>query len=109
LLREGNSQKAKAYEPLLKIGLDAESMVRLVNQKIESDKNIQCRQIIISGGINNFLDGYYLMQLSKLPSVYGQASAFLSYAKKSYDQLYKYAETQVKGLRLARAFLRIIE
>lgn len=109
LLREKNYQKVEAYEQLSKIGIDAKSMVRIINRQIESDKSIQCKQLIISGGIESFLDGYYLTQLAKLPSIYGQASAFLEHARESYNQLYQYTESQVNGLRLAKTYLRIKE
>jgi isopentenyl-diphosphate delta-isomerase len=65
--------------------------------------------LIISGGIKTFLDGYYLVELSKMPAIYGQASSFLTFAKEGYSQLYKYVENQVNGLRMAKAYLRIKE
>ena len=84
-------------------------MVRIVNSYIESNLVPACNQLIISGGIKNFLDGFYLIKLSKLPAIYGQASSLLTYAKKSYDQLYQYVDNQLNGLRLADAYLRIKE
>jgi isopentenyl-diphosphate delta-isomerase len=42
-----------------------------------------------------------------IPSVYGQASAFLRYARGDYDQLRQFAELQVNGLKLAKRFLTI--
>jgi isopentenyl diphosphate isomerase/L-lactate dehydrogenase-like FMN-dependent dehydrogenase len=51
--------------------------------------------------------GYYLMKKSTVPALYGQASAILKFAKKSYEELFKYIEMQAKGLSLSEVFLRI--
>ena len=83
-------------------------MINTINHYMDAvDINIRCRSIIISGGIRNFLDGYYFMQKSKLRSVYGQASSFLKYAKEGYEQLREFISYQIKGLELATAYLRI--
>ncbi|TAD97265.1 MAG: type 2 isopentenyl-diphosphate Delta-isomerase [Bacteroidetes bacterium] len=99
--------RQESYLPLSYIGHSAEQMVHFTNQIMESSFDIACKQIIISGGIKNFLDGYYLMSKLNLPSIYGQASAFLKYAKESYELLQQYTETQIKGLALAKAFLKV--
>jgi len=73
----------------------------------ESGTEFPCKQLIVSGGVKNFLDGYYLMAKSRMPSVYGQASQLLKYASKSYQELESYLESQVKGLKLAKSYLRV--
>jgi isopentenyl-diphosphate delta-isomerase len=88
------------------VGQTAEQMVDAINL-LSVSGDFACRQLIISGGIKNFLDGYYLMKKSTVPALYGQASAILKYAKQSYEKLFKYIEMQAKGLSLAEAFLRI--
>ncbi len=96
------------FEPLSYVGHDAAQMVEMVNQITnEEGKNIRCRQLIISGGIKSFLDGYYLINKSLIPSVYGQASAFLKYAREDYQQLHNFVSHQVSGLKMAYAFLRV--
>lgn len=94
--------------PLVTVGHNADEMVKMVNELAEGlgDRRL-CQEIIISGGIQNFLDGYYLMGKCNLNAVYGQASAFLKHAMGSYEQLYKFVETQVEGLKMATAFLRV--
>lgn len=67
---------------------------------------VQCKHLIISGGLQNFLDGYYLTEASELPAVYGQASAFLRYAREDYATLQRYVTTQIRGLELAGTYLR---
>jgi isopentenyl-diphosphate Delta-isomerase len=66
-----------------------------------------CQQVIISGGVTNFLDGFYLTNKLNLPSVYGQASSFLKHARGSYDALRDYVAAQVQGLEVAKAFLKV--
>ncbi len=98
------------FEPFASIGEDAESMTNYINRIVEEEGDtILCNQIIISGGIKHFLDGYYLVNKLKLPAIYGQASSFLRYAKESYDDLFHFVDLQAKGLKLAEAFLKVRE
>ncbi len=107
LLRADQSRRM-VYEPLALVGHSAEEMVMMTNQLMEElgDK-LACRQIIISGGVRDFLDGYYLMGKSKLPAIYGQASGFLKHARGDYSLLQEYVIAQIRGLELAQAFLQI--
>ncbi len=98
----------ETFEPLTKIGHSAEEMVKLSNQLLnELGEKALCKQLIISGGLRNFLDGYYLVEKSNAPAIYGQASAFLKHARGSYEDLYRFVELQIKGYRVAEQFLRI--
>ena len=76
---------------------------------IAETEEILCRELIVSGGIKSFLDGYYMVRKSSLPAIYGMASTFLKYAQEDYDQLRNFVYSQVKGLELAYAFLTIKE
>ena len=83
-------------------------MVDMTNRILaELGDKTACKEVIISGGKKGFLDGHYLINKLATPSIYGQASAFLKYAREDYDSLYKYVETQVRGLSLAKAFLKV--
>lgn len=96
------------YSNLALIGHSAADMVESVNAiYLKHDQDILCKQIIVSGGVADFLDGYYLTQKLRLPAVYGQASGLLKYAQYSYEELQKYLDLQIKGLSLAKAFLRV--
>jgi isopentenyl-diphosphate delta-isomerase len=107
LLRSTEEQRV-LFEQLINIGHSAEEMVNWCNELVEELGDVvQCRQLIISGGVRNFLDGHYLMKKSKLPSVYGQASTFLRYAQGDYSVLEQYIGDQIKGLELANAFLHV--
>ncbi len=95
-------------QSLTRVGHSAFEMVAITNQLIEElAGDIHCKEVIISGGIDNFLDGYYLMNKIKTSAIYGQASAFLKHAMESYDQLHKFVETQVEGLSMAQTYLRV--
>jgi isopentenyl-diphosphate delta-isomerase len=63
--------------------------------------------IIISGGIKNFLDGYYAVETCPNRAVYGQASAFLNHARGDYQELQEFIEIQIKGFALAQQYLTI--
>lgn len=96
------------FTQLAHVGHSAEEMVDMVNELQEELGNrIQCHQIIISGGIKNFLDGYFLMKKLNLPSIYGQASGFLKHAQADYETCRAYVATQIEGLELASAYLKV--
>ncbi len=107
LLRSDAVQQ-ELYQKIAQIGHTAEQMIEMVNQiQFESAGQIQCQQFIISGGIKNFLDGYYGMNKIKGNAVYGQASTLLKYAAESYEALHSFIESQREGLRLAQGYLRV--
>ncbi len=107
LLRDESATQS-LYEPLSHVGVDAPTMLMHLNQ-ITSRQETLCKEVIISGGIKNFLDGYYLIQQSSLPAIYGMASGFLQNARGDYQQLREFVHAQVKGLEMAYAYLTIRE
>jgi isopentenyl-diphosphate Delta-isomerase len=107
-LLRSEEAKANTYGQLAQVGHTAAEMVQFTNQiATELGDQMRCRQIIISGGIGGFLDGFYLMKKLQVPSVYGQASGFLKHARGSYEELREYVTAQVRGLELAEAFLKV--
>lgn len=96
------------FSRLALVGHSAGEMVELTNRLIgELGNAMRCRQVIISGGVGDFLDGYYLINKVELPAIYGQASAFLKHARGDYQELVHYVDAQVQGLELAQAYLRV--
>ena len=96
------------YRALEHIGHTAAEMVELVNAVAEElGDDLACRDVVISGGVRDFLDGHYLRGRCTLNSVYGQASAFLRHATGDYEELRAFVATQVRGLELARAYLHV--
>jgi isopentenyl-diphosphate delta-isomerase len=107
LLRDDRANQ-DLFEPLSRVGEDANSMLEYINQ-IVSEEDPQCKELIISGGVKTFLDGYYLIKKSTLSSVYGMASTFLKYAREDYSELRDFVQSQVNGLEMAEAYLSIRE
>ncbi|MFA5328910.1 MAG: isopentenyl-diphosphate delta-isomerase [Prolixibacteraceae bacterium] len=103
----GDQQKFETSLPFAFVGESASQMVNSVNQILKEIPKPACRQLIISGGIQNSLDGYYLTSKSQLPAVFGMASAVLKHATESYESLAHFLENQIQVLQLANAFLKI--
>ncbi len=106
LMREDPAMQ-EMYQPFAFVGQTAAQMVKSVNCLLQEVGEPQCRQLIISGGVKNYLDGYYLTSLSQLPAVYGMASAVLKHATNDYQELKTYIENQLKALRLAQQYLTL--
>ncbi len=107
-MQRGDQAKAAVYEQLAYVGHSADEMVGLYNRLLEElGPKVRCKQVVISGGVRNFLDGYYLINKINAAAVYGQASGFLRHARGAYEELYDHVDAQVQGLELANAFLRV--
>jgi len=106
-LGRNDEMKQQHLESLAYVGHTAEEMTDMVNRIVKDEKSVACKEIIISGGIKSFLDGYYLIRKSRLPAIYGQASSFLKFARESYEDLYSYVDYQVKGIKLAYQYLTL--
>ena len=102
-----DQQKLETSLPFAFVGQSALQMVNSINQILNENPNPACGQLIISGGIQNALDGYYLTTKSQLPAVFGMASAVLKHASESYESLAGFLENQVQALGLANAYLKI--
>lgn len=99
-LREKNVN----MESFSKVGQTAPEMVSILNSLVKISSDYKQKQIIISGGVENILDGYYLRENLSFTSVIGQAKNFLTHAH-NYDELKKFTEGQIDGLKMAKAFL----
>ena len=106
-LLRGDRQKHEGNLPFAFVGQSALQMVSSVNQILKENPDTVCRQLIISGGVQNALDGYYLTSRSELPAIFGMASAILKHASESYESLEGFLQNQVQALALARAYLTI--
>lgn len=96
------------YNDLALQGHKAEEMVAMTNKVLKKlGKKAKCHEVIISGGVKTFLDGYYLMNKLQCNSIYGQGSAMLAHAKESYRDLQDYIKGQIEGLKVANAYLRV--
>lgn len=105
-----NETKSRFLNSFIQVGHTAEEMVALMNKAVsELGEKRKCSTAIVSGGIKNFLDGYYYIQKANINALYGQASEFLRQALQSQETLDEFIKYQVEGLLLARAYLRIKE
>lgn len=107
-LLRSDEEKKDVFSELTRIGHSAEEMVDMTNHIREtSPDSIRCRNLIISGGISGFLEGYYLTEKSSFPALIGQASALLKRALKSYDDLDHYLNLQHRGWALCQNYLTL--
>lgn len=106
LLRRDEPERNK-FEPLVRIGHTADEMLNIINNLDNSGASMACRQLIISGGIQTYLDGYYLVSRSQLPAIYAQASAFLRHSQGGYEPLRQFIAGQIEGYKMAHAFLKV--
>lgn len=106
-IMRGDQQRLDADLPFTFVGHSASQMVDKINLILKENPLPACRQLIISGGIQNALDGYYLTCKSPLPAVFGMASAVLKHASVSYESLESFLIRQIQTLSLANAFLKI--
>lgn len=108
-LMRNKGEELTAFDAFGKVGHTAEEMTLLINE-VDSKSNIHsCNQVIISGGITHILDGYYLQQICKLPSVIGMGSALLKVASGKYEELQSYLQQVEKSYQLAATYLRVRE
>ena len=103
----GNEIRKEVYEPVANIGHTTVEMVEFVNGILNHSEDFACKDFIISGGVKNFLDGYYLTEKLNANAIYGQASALLKHAKENYELLCEYLELQIKGFAMAKTFLKV--
>ena len=107
-LLRSNHLHRETFEAITHVGHSAGEMISWINTLLMGgSEKFVCKQIIVSGGVKDFLDGYYWTQKLLMPSIYGQASAFLKYARESQEALDTYVDQQIRGLQLAHTFLKV--
>lgn len=107
-LLRSSPEKQEIFKKFAHVGHSAEEMVEFANRIFtEPDSLHKVNNLILSGGVGDFMDGYYLIRRSTIPAVYGQASGFLRHAQGEYAELHAYVSAQVRGLELANAFLKV--
>lgn len=107
-LLRSTSDHREIFSSISKIGHGLGQMIAWINQIMADDTvETKCGQVIVSGGVKDFLDGYYWTEKLNMPSVYGQASIFLKYARESQQALDQFITQQIKGLQLAHTYLKV--
>jgi len=98
------------YGAIAHVGQTAENMTDTVLRlrDIMPEAALNCNQFIVSGGIPDFLTGYYHLERLGSNNFYGQASVFLKYALKDDPNILDgFIEKQIRGLELAQAYLKL--
>lgn len=104
-LRDPRNQ---TIDPICYVGHDPDEMIDMVHGILGSHMDdVRCTEFIISGGVKNYLDGYYYNQRLQCNSIYGQAAGFLKHAHGAYDELAYYVDQQVTGYQFAQSYLSI--
>ncbi len=104
----GDTKYTHNQKALALVGQTAKDMVLDCNKILESlKKEALCQEFIISGGIDSFLQGHYLMDSLHAKSMYGQAMPILEHATGSYETLRDYILSQLMGLQMAKNFLQV--
>ena len=91
-------------DPLAYVGHHVEEMINFYNSCISDSTD---KDIIISGGVSNFLDGHYYKKILKANSVIGMAGAVLKYALEGEDSLHHFMQQQIEGFKFASQFLTV--
>lgn len=100
------AQGKSSYTGLSQVGHTAHQMVHFLNDIREEFKDGKT-EMIISGGVKGFLDGYYLCSLCNWPSIYGQAGAFLKMALEGPEALNDFVRKEILGYKLAEQYLTL--
>ncbi|MFT6070311.1 MAG: isopentenyl-diphosphate delta-isomerase [Bacteriovoracaceae bacterium] len=104
-LEQLRQKEEKGFRELALVGHTADEMVSYVNQILKEEKDILCKDIIISGGVQNALHGHHLVQTCEANSVYGQAKAMLLAAKGDYKTFQTFLRNQIEGLSMMEKYL----
>lgn len=107
-LNRASELRHEAYDEMAHWGHTAEEMLEFYNTLIkEMGSSNHGANVIISGGVKHFIDGYYYINKIQAPAVYGQASPFLKHARGSYEELKQHVELQLEGLKMAYNYLTL--
>ncbi len=100
--------RADEWLPATRVGHTADEMTQWICDFQRRDEvQIKAKTIIVSGGIKNFLDGYYHLQKVPHNTIYAQASPFLKYALLGEEPLFEFIETQLQGLAMSYSYLTV--
>jgi isopentenyl-diphosphate delta-isomerase len=103
--QDKSKNKNHSLNQMAFIGHTADEMISMLNEIKNINPNLSPKDIIISGGVANSLDGHYLKQNLNMNSVIGFAKNFLLHAE-DYDQLREFFLEEISALKLANCFLR---
>lgn len=94
---------AKHLQMIGSIGHTPSQMIDWINS---FDFELTCQSFIISGGIDNPVEGHILNEKLQYKSVIGMASQFLKYATGEYTELENYINSLLETYKLCSEFIR---
>jgi isopentenyl-diphosphate delta-isomerase len=97
------SNARQSLAPLSYVGHTAEEMIKHINN-LEGFKD---KEIILSGGIENFLDAHYLLLKSNHKSMYGMAGKILRELSRGENYLKQFIKHELSGLNFAKSYLTL--
>jgi len=98
--------RRKVESPLSFVGHSTAEMVEFL-EKIPNLKNLKIPHLILSGGVQSYLDGYYLIKKSPLPSLYGMANTLLQKAVLGEGELIEFIEKELNDLAFCASYLTL--
>ncbi len=107
-LNRQNKSYQEQMKPLSLVGHQAFEMLEIINTYYDHNfDKIKCKNIIISGGINNVLDAFYLLKKSKMNTIIAQASGFLKHISEDYKTIEEYCNYLKTSLNTCYNFLTL--
>ena len=102
------SRRAPGAKPegLVHVGHTAQEMVSFVKDILTTKEKFRCENFIISGGLQNSLQGYHLT--SQLPgmALFGMANSVLREAQHGEVALREFLQKEISQFAMAQAYLR---
>ncbi|MCO5254880.1 MAG: isopentenyl-diphosphate delta-isomerase [Bacteroidetes bacterium] len=97
-----------ALNPLAQVGHNANEMVEVLNLYYDKNPELFKNKIfVVSGGVKNFLDGYYYIHKLKASAIYAQASPLLKCALESTQAVEQFIASEKRGLMAAYSYLTL--
>ncbi len=98
------------WQNLSYLGATNEQMLNCFKRLRNSSENMtRCENIIISGGINSFLDGFFWLERVSCPALYGMAQQILQWSLEGEKFALERMKNHIWGLKIAKSFLSLNE
>lgn len=99
-----NSGKKSLNEHLAYIGHTKLEMISFINEMNSSD--FKCREFIISGGVQNSVEGFSLINKLKKNSIIGFGSILLDYAME-FNKLDEFIHSEIENYKLSECLFEV--
>ena len=103
-LRRSDIHHEYSMNVLKNVGHTPLDMIHNLNKIYDSNKKASKVSVIISGGLQNVVEGQYYRELLKMNSIMGFGLRFLKHAE-NYNDLNKFLKNEIDTLLMSKAFL----